>query len=59
MEHVLTSVFLYVIQYLRLYRKEGKRLSNGLWFDESGIAQPLVNGVKVYKRIFIKRHAPS
>ena len=38
---------------------EGKGFSNGLWFDESGIAQPLVNGVKVYKRIFIKRHAPS
>ena len=38
---------------------EGKGLSNGLWFNESGIAQPLVNGAKVYKRIFIKQHAPS
>ena len=33
---------------------EGKGLSNGLWFAEVGIAQPLVNGLKVYKRIFIK-----
>ena len=38
---------------------EGKGLSNGLWFSESGIAQPLVNGAKVYKRIFIKQYAPS
>ena len=59
MEHALTSVFLYVIQYLGCTESEGKGLSNGLWFSESGIAQPLVNGAKVYKRIFIKQYAPS
>ena len=32
---------------------EGKGFSNGLWFAENRIAQPLVNGMKVYKRIFI------
>ena len=37
---------------------EGKGFSNGLWFYESGIAQPLVNGLKAYKRIFI-RHCTS
>lgn len=34
---------------------EGKGFSNGLWNEESHIAQPLVNGQKIYKRIFIKR----
>ena len=34
---------------------EGKGFSNGLWSIASGIAQPLVGGVKKYKRIFIKR----
>ena len=34
---------------------EGKGFSNGLWFAENRIAQPLVNGMKVYKRIFIAR----
>jgi len=34
---------------------EGKGFSNGLWNSESGVAQALINGKKVYKRIFIKR----
>lgn len=34
---------------------EGKGFSNGLWKEESRVAQPLVRGKRVYKRIFIKR----
>jgi hypothetical protein len=34
---------------------EGKGFSNGLWDDKSAISQPLVNGKKQYKRLFIKR----
>ena len=34
---------------------EGKGFSNGLWVESSGIAQPLLNGKKLYKRIFIRR----
>ena len=34
---------------------EGKGFSMGLWEEESKVAQPLVNGEKKYKRIFIKR----
>lgn len=34
---------------------EGKGFSNGIWYTESSIAQPLVNLSKLYKRIFIKR----
>ena len=34
---------------------EGKGFSNGLWKEESGIAQPLVKGEKIYKRLFIKQ----
>jgi hypothetical protein len=37
---------------------EGKGFSNGLWNSKSRVAQPLVNNIKVYKRIFIK-HASS
>ena len=33
---------------------EGKGFSNGLWFDESGVAQPVVQNQRVYKRIFIR-----
>ena len=36
---------------------EGKGFSNGLWIEESKVAQPLVCGEKKYKRIFIKRKA--
>ena len=34
---------------------EGKGFSNGLWDESSGVAQPLLNGKKLYKRIFIRR----
>ena len=34
---------------------EGKGFSNGLWNISSGIAQPVVNGARRYKRLFIKR----
>ena len=33
---------------------EGKGFSAGLWDESSGVAQALVNGKRVYKRIFIK-----
>lgn len=34
---------------------EGKGFSNGLWKSECKVAQPLVQGQKRYKRIFIRR----
>lgn len=34
---------------------EGKGFSNGLWVEESGVAQALVAGKRVYKRIFIRK----
>ena len=34
---------------------EGKGFSNGLWLEKSKTAQPLVNGIKKYKRLFIQR----
>ena len=34
---------------------EGKGFSNGLWDEDSKVAQPLVSGERKYKRIFIKR----
>jgi hypothetical protein len=33
---------------------EGKGFSNGLWNEESKVAQAIVKGERVYKRIFIK-----
>ena len=36
---------------------EGKGFSNGLWKAESGVAQPLVHGERLYKRIVIRRRA--
>ena len=33
---------------------EGKDFSNGVWKEESGVAQALVNNKKIYKRIFIR-----
>jgi len=38
---------------------EGKGLSCGLWDAVSGVAQPLVHGARVYKRIFIRLKRPS
>ena len=34
---------------------EGKGFSNGLWKQESGVAQPLVQNQRIYKRLFIRR----
>jgi len=34
---------------------EGKGFSAGLWDTESGVAQPVVGGNRIYKRLFIKR----
>lgn len=34
---------------------EGRGFSNGLWDQSSGVAHPLVNGERVYKRIFIRK----
>ena len=34
---------------------EGKGFSHGLWDASSRIAQPVVNGKKIYKRLFIRR----
>ena len=33
---------------------EGKGFSNGLWDENSNVAQAMINGKKVYKRIFIR-----
>lgn len=33
---------------------EGKGFSNGLWDSASGVAQPLIDGERRYKRLFIK-----
>lgn len=38
---------------------EGKGFSNGLWDEKSGIAQPLVQGARKYKRIFIRNKHPE
>ena len=34
---------------------EGKGFSNGLWDKESNVSQPLVNGVRKYKRLFVQK----
>ncbi len=34
---------------------EGKGFSNGLWNTQSGVAQALVDGKRLFKRIFIRR----
>lgn len=34
---------------------EGKGFSKGLWNVESKIAQPVVNGGRIYKRLFIRQ----
>jgi hypothetical protein len=33
---------------------EGKGFSNGLWEPSSKVAQPLIDGLRIYKRIFIR-----
>jgi len=32
---------------------EGKGFSSGIWDESSGVLQPLVNGGRKYKRLFI------
>lgn len=34
---------------------EGKGFSMGLWHEDSGIAQATVNGIRIYKRLFIRK----
>lgn len=34
---------------------EGKGFSCGIWIEESKVAQPLINGERKYKRIFIRK----
>lgn len=34
---------------------EGRGFSNGLWDEESNVSQPLVNGIRKYKRLFIRK----
>lgn len=36
---------------------EGRGFSNGLWDPASKTAQPIINGHKVYKRLFVRRRA--
>lgn len=38
---------------------EGKGFSHGLWDESSEIAQPLIKGVRKYKRIFIRNKHPE
>ncbi|MDR0836746.1 MAG: adenine-specific methyltransferase EcoRI family protein [Propionibacteriaceae bacterium] len=38
---------------------EGKGFANGLWDSDSQVAQPLVRGIRAYKRIFIQRKVTS
>ena len=38
---------------------EGKGFSNGLWNESSGVAQPLLNQERKYKRIFIRNKHPE
>lgn len=38
---------------------EGKGFSNGLWYEKSGISQPVINNERKYKRLFIKHKGTS
>ena len=38
---------------------EGKGFSNGLWKENSAVAQAMINGEKVYKRLVIRRRQNS
>lgn len=46
-------------QILGATESEGKGFSNGLWDEHSKVAQPLIRGKRIYKRIFIKRNRPA
>ena len=43
-------------QILGATESEGKGFSNGIWNVSSGITQPLINGKKKYKRLFIRKN---
>ncbi len=38
---------------------EGQGSSFGLWKSEAGVAQACINGVRVYKRLFIRNRSPK
>ena len=44
---------------LGVTESEGAGLSNGIWFPESRVLQPLIQGRKKYKRIFIRNRRLS
>ena len=46
-------------QILGATESEGRGFSNGIWNASSGITQPLINGNKKYKRLFIRKNALS
>lgn len=46
-------------QILGATESEGKGFSNGIWKASSGITQPLINGNKKYKRLFIRKNVLS
>lgn len=46
-------------QILGATESEGKGFSNGIWNASSGITQPLINGNKKYKRLFIRKNVLS
>ena len=46
-------------QILGATESEGKGFSNGLWDERSKVAQPLIGGKRVYKRIFIQKIPPA
>ena len=43
------------LEILGATESEGKGFSNGIWFKNSNVTQPLINKKKIYKRIFIRR----
>ncbi len=43
------------VEILGATESEGKGFSDGLWNDNSKVAQATINYKKVYKRIFIKQ----
>ena len=53
----ITFIYKYVpdqFEIIGATESEGKGFSNGLWDERSGVAQPLIEGKRVYKRIFIR-----
>ena len=46
-------------QILGCTESEGRGFSNGLWDPNSQVSQPLVDGSRIYKRIFIRHRKPK